>query len=141
MNEENVDLSALTVRQPWASLIINGIKDVENRSWRSTDIIGRRLVIHAGITVDHSAFRDRTVISSLFGGMTIGDAARGLRTVPYGAALGTVTVADIVRDSTSRWAESGSWHWVLRDPERWEQAIPFRGKQGLWRFDGRIVQV
>jgi hypothetical protein len=27
---------ALTVRQPWASLIIAGIKDVENRTWRTS---------------------------------------------------------------------------------------------------------
>lgn len=41
---------ALTIKQPWAALIIAGIKDVENRSW-TTPHRGL-LLIHAGITDD-----------------------------------------------------------------------------------------
>ncbi len=43
-------VKALTVRQPWASLIIAGYKDVENRSW-TTSYRGR-LAVHAGRTLD-----------------------------------------------------------------------------------------
>ena len=38
-------LKALSIRQPWAWLIVNGFKDVENRNWR-THWRGR-LLIHA----------------------------------------------------------------------------------------------
>lgn len=38
--------TALSIRQPWAWLIVNGHKDIENRTWR-TNHRGRRL-IHAG---------------------------------------------------------------------------------------------
>ncbi len=38
-------MKCLSVRQPWASLIIRGTKDVENRTW-DTDYRGR-LAIHA----------------------------------------------------------------------------------------------
>lgn len=27
-------MKALTIRQPWATLIVKGIKKIENRSWR-----------------------------------------------------------------------------------------------------------
>jgi hypothetical protein len=37
---------ALSIRQPWAWLIVNGYKDIENRSW-PTPFRGR-VLIHAG---------------------------------------------------------------------------------------------
>ena len=41
---------ALSVRQPWAWLIVNGFKDIENRT-RRTKFRGRFLV-HASLTID-----------------------------------------------------------------------------------------
>jgi hypothetical protein len=49
-------MKVLTVRQPWASLIVAGIKNVENRSWR-TKYRGK-LGIHAGSHVDWDALDD-----------------------------------------------------------------------------------
>src|SRR5271165_5444563 len=43
-------LRALSVRQPWAWLIVNGVKDIENRSFR-TDHHGP-LLIHAALSLD-----------------------------------------------------------------------------------------
>ena len=39
-------MKAISIKQPWASLIAHGIKDIENRSWR-TNYRGR-VLIHAG---------------------------------------------------------------------------------------------
>ena len=39
-------LKAISIRQPWAWLIVNGYKDVENRIW-ATSLRGR-VLIHAG---------------------------------------------------------------------------------------------
>ena len=33
-------MKLLTIKQPWASLICMGIKDVENRTWRQDSLIG-----------------------------------------------------------------------------------------------------
>jgi hypothetical protein len=41
---------ALSIRQPWASLIVAGLKPVENRSWRVR--YRGPLLIHAGQRVD-----------------------------------------------------------------------------------------
>lgn len=42
-------MKALTVRQPWASLIALGVKTIETRSWRAPKaLIGERIAIHAG---------------------------------------------------------------------------------------------
>ncbi|MDD3416807.1 MAG: ASCH domain-containing protein [Lachnospiraceae bacterium] len=43
-------MKAITIRQPWASLIAHGIKDIENRTWRCpTKHIGTRVLIHAAV--------------------------------------------------------------------------------------------
>lgn len=40
-------MRALTVKQPWAELIITGLKDVENRSRRTT--FRGRFAVHTGL--------------------------------------------------------------------------------------------
>lgn len=101
-------LKALTIKQPWASLIVEGVKDVENRSWR-TNYRGR-LIIHAAATP-----------------------VRGMQSEgPTSAILGSVDVIDCVRDSDSDWASEGAWHWVLVNPVRFRRPISCKGTLGLW---------
>lgn len=47
-------MKALSINQPWAWLIVNGYKGVENRDW-DTKYRGEFL-IHAGKKIDHSAY-------------------------------------------------------------------------------------
>lgn len=48
-------IKALSIKQPWAWLIVNGFKDIENRDWRA-DNPGLKyrgeFLIHTGITFD-----------------------------------------------------------------------------------------
>lgn len=42
-------MKALTLHQPWATLIALGVKRIETRSWRAPQaLIGQRIAIHAG---------------------------------------------------------------------------------------------
>lgn len=47
-------MRTLSIRQPWAWLIVHGYKRIENRSW-GTQIRGDFLV-HAGLTFDHEGY-------------------------------------------------------------------------------------
>ncbi len=47
-------MKALSIRQPWAWLIANGHKDIENRTWR-TKFRGKFLV-HAGKKFDNAGY-------------------------------------------------------------------------------------
>lgn len=41
-------MKAITIKQPFATLIVDGVKDVENRSWvLPKKYIGERVLIHA----------------------------------------------------------------------------------------------
>ena len=114
-------VKALTVRQPWASLIMAGIKDVENRSW-STNHRGL-LAIHAGSTLEADGLA--------LHGPLLTDRAK----LPRGAMLGTVTLADVVEGHDSRWALSGYYHWLLTDPRPLEPPRLMPGHLGLWNWE------
>lgn len=109
-------MKALTVRQPWASLIMTGVKDVENRTWKTTH--RGLLVVHSGSAIDRSERADAH--------------RAGLDALPRGVILGTVTVLDCVRGHTSPWAIDDCWHWILTDPRPLDTPLPAAGKLGLW---------
>jgi len=112
----------LTVRQPWASLIVDGVKTVENRSWATT--YRGRLWIHASASrVDAVAdYRD-----------IVDNASRG-------AILGCVRLVDVTTDADSPWATPGQCHWLLADARRLQSAVPARGRLGLWPLPIDILQ-
>jgi hypothetical protein len=112
---------ALTVRQPWAGLIVLGVKDVENRTWLPPDdLIGERLAIHAAASWYEGPWPEVDTSHDLCH-------ARGY-------VLGSVRLVDVVRDSTSRWAGRGHYHWLLDEPRRLRRPRYVRGSLGLWEL-------
>ncbi|HZD66078.1 MAG TPA: ASCH domain-containing protein [Acidimicrobiales bacterium] len=112
-------MKALTVRQPWASLIMAGDKDVENRSFATTH--RGRLAIHAAARPDPEGLASHAhLLDSDY---------------PLAAVLGTVVLVDVVRGHHSEWAIPDCWHWVLADPEPLADPVPLDGQQGLWDLD------
>ena len=110
------DVKALTVQQPWASLIVEGIKDVENRTRYS--YYRGRLGIHAGLRFDQQAL-DRYE-------RVLGDE------LPLGALVGSITLVDCIDDSRSEWAIPGMWHWILANPRKLARPRWMPGKLGIW---------
>ena len=107
-------MKAITIRQPWASLIAHGIKDIENRTWKCpTKHIGTRVLIHAAVKT-----------SDFWDCPNYGIAHNHIREVTkYGidyskyntmAIIGSVEIADCVVNHQSIWAEK-----MLPKP-RWE---------------------
>lgn len=112
----------LTLYQPWAWLIVNGHKDVENRTW-GTRYRGR-LFIHAGGKFDDDGYAK---VKEHFPHLQLPAPAEFKRS----GIVGAVTLKDIVTDSPSPWAIDGCQHWICTDPE----VLPFepcRGSQQIW---------
>ena len=123
-------MKALTVRQPWASLIAGKRKRYETRSWL-THYRGL-LAIHAGKNASEIQNED-------------------IGRFPLGAI---VAVAEIVqchrtediRDSLCDEAlgvgdfSSGRFAWELHNVKSIEPPIPARGFQGLWEWMGEFPQ-
>jgi hypothetical protein len=118
-------MKALTVRQPWADLIVAGVKDVENRSWRTH---------YRGPLVIHSA-RRRPTPADVEMAEAIGGPLPFTEWLDLGRVIGRVTLLDCVRDSTSPWAEEGAWHWLLDNPVSMVALNVVQGRLGLWEFE------
>jgi hypothetical protein len=119
----------LSVRQPWADLIVDGIKDVENRSW-STSFRGL-ILIHAPRTVDHAALPDVTHLLGL-------GSASEYRPV-IGAIIGHTEIIDCVRRHPSRFFQ-GPYGFVLANSQRFPQPIPSRGQLGIFEVPAGIIR-
>lgn len=94
-------MKALSIRQPWASAIINGGKDIENRSWK-TKYRGRFL-IHASLKSDKNAPKELWDYVPT-------------DTPIMGGIIGSVELVDVVESSDSKWFQ-GPRGFVLKNPE------------------------
>jgi|SRR5947209_791108 len=103
------DFRALSVKQPWAWLIVNGFKDIENRSWRTNH--RGPLLIHAGLSDEFLTLSFKDEIKQTYG-VVLPDAAE------IGGIVGLVDVVDCVKQHPSKWKFRGSWGWVLENPRR-----------------------
>ena len=124
---------ALSVRQPWAWLIVNGYKDIENRSWEPPkDVLGKRLLIHAGRAVVEDA--DYVEFKNTCKKHKIVNYPKSPENFDYGAVIGSVTVEGFAMNSSSDWASEGSVHWMLKGAKKMKPKIA-RGQLGIFSVD------
>lgn len=128
MSAEIRPVAVLSVRQPWAWLILHGGKDIENRSW-STKIRGR-VLIHAAKSKSRQEW-DAAMDFALTRAMVSPDvlAQCEFETVERGGIVGSVEIVDCVRNSSSRWF-AGDWGFVLED----RRPLPFVACPGRLGF-------
>ena len=131
-------MKCLSVKQPWASLIIKGLKDVENRSWQITDLPAT-VLIHTGVSIDRNAvdFLENDLSDQGFktiNGILMGNIPE-FQDMPRSAILGYVTIDKCTQDYPSDWAFPGNYHWVIKDVYEFEQPITgVKGQLGLYNY-------
>jgi hypothetical protein len=124
-------MRAISIRQPWAALIVAGVKDVENRPWPTSH--RGEVLIHASQNVAGWSLAD---VERMYGFEAPADIARlcALR----GGIVGMATIVDCVTARASKWYDGPidskgrrNFGFVLRDARE----IPFRpalGRLGLF---------
>ena len=115
---------ALSIRQPWANLILKAGKDIENRCW-PTKFRGR-ILIHAAKGCTHAELEDALYFAAEACGTRY---TVDLKTIPRGGVIGSVEIIDCVSASTSPWFV-GEFGFALRDP----QPLPFTPWKGQLGF-------
>lgn len=122
-------MKAISIKQPWASLIAHGIKDVENRTWKCPKkYIGQRVLIHASMV----GRKTYSIPERLFNNSKVFSIIES-KELPKGAILGSVVIADCVQNHPSVWAEKGCWNWVLKDAILFDKPIEgVKGKLSFW---------
>ena len=100
-----MEYTVLTVKQPWASLICSGIKDIENRTWKLPEKYkGKRILIHSSIKPDRIKFEIQGQATSKE--ITICSALNEAEENNlFGCIIGSVEVIDCVVNHPSIWAK------------------------------------
>lgn len=141
-------MKALTVRQPYASLIALGHKLVENRSWST--LHRGPLAVHAGAAWHPAGGTDWRVLDAVscdpaFGG------ALGPFPLPHAVdrtwfpRSRVLVIVDLIDcpPGTVRccgpWGSPDTWHWVLAAPRAVDQAPVVAGRLGLWLVDLAVL--
>jgi hypothetical protein len=116
---------ALSIRQPWAELLVSGRKSIEIRKWM-TDYRGRLWL--------HVSSKSNPEFERLF----------GLEGAYRGGFVGSIKLSAVVPMTSDRWVqwrsnhldkgpyEHGMFAWIMEAPHRF--LIPVRGKGQLQLF-------
>lgn len=148
-------MKALTIWQPWASLIMLGAKPHEFRRWnyayRFPTLVGQRIVVHAGVRPARAS-EIADLIHRLNEGGYIETGVHPKAALPYlhqwpadrqlplGSGLGTVVLGkpvkavDLFKDQVadSDRLDEHVWAWPMTEIQHFEPIIPMRGAQGFW---------
>lgn len=128
-------MRALSLNQPWASLVMSGEKTMETRSWPPPpEAIGTRIAIHAGKA--HKPADERWH-DPIFASRV------SFATLPYGCVLGSVVIVGVIEMTEAwidqvppverylGWYEPGRYAWELGGIQQ-IKPVPWRGAQKLF---------
>lgn len=143
-------MKAITLRQPFASLITAGLKTYETRSWKTNH--RGTLAIHAGLQADPlpDALRRRLENHPNYG-RDIFTILRG--GYPKGAIIAIVEITDcicmddlmivklpIMEFECGFW-KSGRYAWKLENIRVLPEPYPIKGQQGIWNISDKILSL
>jgi hypothetical protein len=133
MSEKN-SIPAISIRQPWAELILCNKKKIEVRSWETT--YRGKLYLHTGKVPDGNKALDLGMPNLFRGG--------------YVGVIELAAVIPFTSDSWEKWREQhrsdnpfrpGHYAWMIRNPRRFVHPIPAPGDRGLYYPDPIILKV
>lgn len=130
-------MQAISLKQPWAQLIVIGVKHAETRSW-PTEYRGE-IAVHASKAFPNW-MRAETWNNEMFR-EPLNEAGFGPKDLPLGAIVGTVEITGCYRSEEAgsmgiyhhslEWRYGdytpGRWFWTLANPVMWDKPKPCRG--------------
>ena len=126
-------MKVITIKQPWATLIAEGYKEYEFRTW-NTKYRGE-LLIHAGKGIDKEAMERLAKYLP--------------KELSYGKILGKVKLVDcikmspefkelLLKENSDIYTKSSfkeNYGWQVTDVEVFENPIDAKGHLSLWEYD------
>ena len=148
---------AITIWQPWASLIAESMKTYEFRSWAfPTRMIGQRVAIHASarpvrrdevqgliyVLMDNK-WRENGIVDRDRALALLERVLQAPKSLPLSSIICLATLGTPIRDAAlsaaiqvawQRGGEHTNYGWPLSDIERLEPFVPAKGAQGWWTW-------
>src|SRR5689334_8116307 len=128
-------MKALTIRQPWAELIVSGQRAFEVRSWKP-DYTGW-ILVHAGKRLDEEAMRRLNIRA---------------HDLALGAIIGKVRIDACIEFTEQSWENlrpqhmewsayrPGMFGWHLSEATKFQQPISWSGSLGLFEIPEAVIQ-
>lgn len=149
-------MKAITLRQPWATLVAFGFKTIETRTWPAPlDLIGERIAIHAagpgriprrfhtlplGCVVATAVLADVLPMVGQGEGTPDGWPVQWpfLEVTPNALHHWPYDGADDAEDATAQRPfgdyQPGMYAWLLEGVEPFDRPIKATGRQGFWEW-------
>ncbi len=141
-------MKTLSLLQPWATLVVMGVKQIETRSW-STAYRGP-LLIHASKGKAGEIFAQEAPFKKYI---------PNFKQLPFGYIIGKVTLTDVIRIGTGTLVHTndemmnkltmeekafgnytpGRFAWILQDAVAFKTPLGARGSLTLWEFDEGLI--
>jgi ASCH domain-containing protein len=122
-------MKCLSLRQPYAALIVAGIKTIETRTWK-TNYRGK-ILIHAALKPIELPNRFKSMLKEIEPEVLSAT----------GKIIGSVDVIDcrplLAKDKKTALVDEieNKYAWLLENPEVFKEFIPLKGKLGLFNVD------
>lgn len=111
-------MKALSVKQPFANWLVEGIKNAEHRT-RDTYFRGR-IAIHASLIEDKEFMEEYGLVKWKF---------------VRGAIVGTVEIFDTIKYSNNSYA------WKVRHPVKFQNPVPCKGSLSIWQVTKEVEEM
>ena len=138
---EQKERKVLSLLQPWASLVVMGLKKIETRSWQTA---------HRGTLLIHASLGRKSKILSTE--LPFSKYIPDFDALPFGAIVGQVELEDIIPVEELFLSDAklnaltleekafgdytrGRYAWLLTEPIMYEEPLPVKGGLGLWKFE------
>ncbi|KAK9059045.1 hypothetical protein SSX86_021664 [Deinandra increscens subsp. villosa] len=151
MGSRNVNYTnpCLTMHQPWASLLVYGIKRIEGRSWPSP-LTGRLWIHAAGKVPDPETIK---AMEDFYKQLYALDGVTDLKFpehYPVSRLLGCVEVVGCVKcEELASWEDvpqgvrlegQTAFCWLCEQPQKLLVPFEMRGNQGVYNLEKRILE-
>jgi hypothetical protein len=139
-------MKALSLTEPWATLVITGEKENETRTWKTA----YRGTIAVQAAKSFPPWAKAYLANDFFKSKLARHEFHAPEDFSLGAIIGTVQIVEMIRteDYARQIAgavellfgdyEPGRWVWRLAEPKRLRKPIPCKGALSLWEVPADI---
>lgn len=139
-------MKVLSLLQPWAQLVVMGVKQVETRSWQTK---------YRGIVLIHASAGMSKLCKETCSLPPFDEYIHGWQSLERGAIIGQVCIGDNIPTEQLRVSlrKSGNtkelafgdynphrYGWHLHKPLMYKTPIPAKGALGLWEYAGVVPE-